>query len=367
MTIGSNIKSRRIAIIGAGGIGLGYFAMLKQAGHAPVFWSPSGRSTQAFLAGEALGSSGLVSGTFPTEVARTSKEAVEDAEIVLIAVPAYGHRSTMESLAPYLSTGQTVIISGHLSFSALYLSKMLAKHKVEVPIVTLSAPVLVSYRRAPAMVDVQVLRKSVPAACLPTDSTEKAAKTCSDLFTDRLTWIDDLLTGILSNLNPTVHIANTLCNLTRIERGEKWANYGGMTAAVGHLVEQLDAERLSTAAAFGRKVLSANQQMRLWFDLDEGGTFSEMCQTIDIKRGQPPGPTSLDTRHITEDVPFGAFPLELLGKIAQVPTPLHSSHIALFSALYRTDFRLANDLVPALSLEGRDRKWLIDAARFGWH
>jgi opine dehydrogenase len=360
-------SGRRVTVVGAGGIGLGYFAFFKEAGHSPVFWSPSGRSTRAFIAGEPLTATGLVNGTYRVEAARTCKEAVAGADVILIAVPAYGHRATMEALAPHICAGQTVIISGHLSFSALFLSKMLVERGLQVPIVTLSAPVLVSYQRGPAAVDIQVLRNSVPAACLPTSATPEAMLLCRELFSDRLMWIDDLLTGILSNLNPTVHIANTLCNLTRIERGERWANFGGMTPAVGHLVEQLDAERLSTAQAFGRKILSADQQIRLWFDMGDEGTFSEVCQLIDRKRGQPPGPTSLDTRHVTEDVPFGAVPLELLGRMARVPTPLHSSHIALFSALYRKDFRNANDLMPVLSLEHRDMNWLIDAARIGWH
>jgi len=63
------------------------------------------------------------------------------------------------------------------------------------------------------------------------------------------------------------------------------------------------------------------------------------------------GPKTLDTRFITEDVPFGLVPLEALGRVAGVPLPLHQAGIALFDAICAQDFRAGNDLLPALGLE----------------
>jgi opine dehydrogenase len=70
-------------------------------------------------------------------------------------------------------------------------------------------------------------------------------------------------------------------------------------------------------------------------------------------RDATPGPASLDTRYITEDVPFGLVPSTVLAHIAGVPMPLHEAGVAMFSALYSRDFRAENNLLPTLALEGQ--------------
>jgi opine dehydrogenase len=76
-----------------------------------------------------------------------------------------------------------------------------------------------------------------------------------------------------------------------------------------------------------------------------------MAAAIHRERNGPPGPTSLDTRFVIEDTPFGLVPLVALARQAGIAVPLHEAGIVLFSALYGRDFRGENDLLPALDLE----------------
>ena len=80
------------------------------------------------------------------------------------------------------------------------------------------------------------------------------AALCSELFGDRFVPREDLIAVSLSNVNPQNHLGMALCNFTRIEKAEAWANWSGLTPAVGRLIEALDAERLAVAAAFGASV-----------------------------------------------------------------------------------------------------------------
>ncbi|RYY60922.1 MAG: hypothetical protein EOO24_59440, partial [Comamonadaceae bacterium] len=50
------------------------------------------------------------------------------------------------------------------------------------------------------------------------------------------------------------------------------------------------------------------------------------------------GPTTLDSRYVTEDVPFGLVPTIRLAALAGVPVPLHDSGLRVMSALYGRDF-----------------------------
>jgi opine dehydrogenase len=94
--------------------------------------------------------------------------------------------------------------------------------------------------------------------------------------------------------------------------------------------------------------------------------IGEMAQTLAERGGGPTGPATLDTRYVTEDVPFGLVPTVLLGKLTNRAATLHEAGINLFSTLYGRDFRKENDLLPELGLENLSRADLQELARGGW-
>jgi opine dehydrogenase len=101
----------RVAIIGSGGIGRGYFAYLSSQGHHPILWSPSGAAQTDFPGTARLDVTGQLETSLPPVIARDCAEAVEDAEAIIIAVSANGFRAVLDQLTPHLANGQTVIIS----------------------------------------------------------------------------------------------------------------------------------------------------------------------------------------------------------------------------------------------------------------
>ena len=65
----------RVAILGAGAIGLGMAALLCEAGHDAVLWSPSGRSTAGLRDGPLI-ATGVLEGSFAPALASTCAEAL---------------------------------------------------------------------------------------------------------------------------------------------------------------------------------------------------------------------------------------------------------------------------------------------------
>jgi opine dehydrogenase len=355
----------RVAIIGTGGIGRGYAVVLAREGHTPVFWSATGMAQNDFAGGKPLSATGVMPGELSVPLAASSAEAIDGAEAVIIAVTANGFRMVAEAIAPHLTPGQTVIVSAHSSFVALYLAKLLAARGLELPIVALSTTAVTARKSGPTGVHISGVRSQVDIAALPKRLERQGLATCRALFGDRFALRDDILAIMLSNLNPPAHMANMLGNLTRAEQGEDWPNYGSITPGVGRIVEAMDRERLALAAAFGLTVRSVQDHYVLSFGV-EPGPVSDMAQAVYRKRPELLGPKTLDTRFITEDVPFGLLPLEWLGAIAGVPMPLHQAGIALFSAISARDFRAENDLLPLLDLDGLSAVELHHLAREGW-
>lgn len=341
---------RRVAVLGTGGIGCGAAALLCERGHAAVLWSPSGRGTVAFADGAVLRAEGKLVGEYRPIIAPDCAAALREADAVMLAVPGYGHRTVLDQVAAHLQPGQTVIISSHMSFSALYLARQLAARGVRVPIAAWGTTVTTGRRLPGSAVRVSNIREKVDLAALPASETDAMTALCRDLFGERFVPRADLIAVSLSNVNPQNHLGMALCNFTRIEKAEPWANWGGLTPGVGRLIEALDAERLAVAAAFGASVRTVREHFHLSFGVPEGPVGD--AGAILAARDATPGPASLDTRYITEDVPFGLVPSTLLGRIAGVDMPLYAAGIAIFSALYGRDFRAENDLLPALALDG---------------
>jgi len=355
----------KVAVLGAGAIGLGTAAALLARGHAVALWSPGGASTAFLREGRPLVAEGAVAGSFQPRLAESAAAAVAGADAVLIAVPANGHRRVIDAVVPHLAAGQAVIISSHYSLSALYLSQSLAARGIACPIVAWATTVTTGRRTAPGSVAVATVRKEVDLAALPSHDSAAALALCTMLFGERFRVRDDVLAIALSNLNPPSHMANALCNLTRIEKGERWANYDCITESVGRLIEALDRERLAVAAQFGLAVRSVHEHMHLSFDVPRG-SVAAMARELHARRGGPPGPTTLEHRYVTEDVPFGLMPLIAIARAAGVPVPLHEAGVALFSALYGRDFAAENDLLPALDIASMSAAALHTRARDGY-
>src|SRR4051794_19037347 len=157
----------RVAVLGAGAVGLGNAALLCERGHEPIIWSPSGSGTAAITNNKRLVAFGALEGEFAVGVAATCEEVVTLADVVLVAIPANGHRSVLDRIAPFLRDGQIVLISGHLSFSALYLSKLLSERGLSVPIGAWGTTVTTGRRKGSGHVNVRNVRSKVDVAAVP--------------------------------------------------------------------------------------------------------------------------------------------------------------------------------------------------------
>ena len=355
----------RVAILGAGAIAYGTAAFLCREGHDPVLWSPSGKRTAKLAGGAALKATGALDGLFRPRVAATCREAIEGADVVMIALPANGHGHVFDAAAPHLADGQVVVISSHSSFGALYLARRLGERRVRVPIVAWSTTVTTGRQTSSTEVYVGNVRKKVDASVLPVSALGAGIDVCRKLFGDRFNGRADILAIALSNLNPQNHLGIALCNLTRMELGETWSQSGNTTDAVGRLLEALDAERLTIAQAFGHTVRTIKEHYSLSFNTTPG-PVGGMTREMVARGDRTAGPTTLDTRYVTEDVPFGLVPTVLFGRLAGKPADLHDAGVKILSALYARNFAAENNLLPQLGLESMSAAELQEICRHGW-
>ena len=357
--------SIKVGIAGAGAIAYGAAALLEQSGHRATLWSPSGKRTKRLAAGEALVATGAVEGSFHPGVATSAAQLAEGADAILVALPGYGHKTVFDALAPHLRAGQIVMISSHASFGALYLSRLLAARRLEVPIVAWGTTVTSGRQPSPVEAQVNTIRSKVDICTVPAARADEGLVCCRALFGDRFVEREGLLAITLSNLNPQNHMGIALCNMTRMEHGENWDQGLNVTPNVGRLLEALDSERLAIAEALGLSVRTIFEHFHLSFHVPQA-SVSEMNQEMHRQGRGGTGPATDDSRYVTEDVPYGLAVTVKLGELTGRPARLHRAGVDIFSALYGRDFFSENTLLPALGIDALTLEDLRCLARDGF-
>jgi opine dehydrogenase len=360
-----NDKGVAVGIAGAGAIAFGAAAFLESAGHRPILWSPSGEGTKRLAAGEKLVAKGAVEGTFQPGVASSAKDLAECSDVLMIALPAYGHKSVMDAVAPHIRPDHVVLISSHASFGALYLSRLLAKRGIVVPIVAWGTTVTTGRRPSAVEASVNTVRSKVDICTVPAALSADGHAVCRKLFGDRFVEREGLLAIALSNLNPQNHLGIALCNMTRMEHGESWGQGLNVTPNVGRLLEALDRERLAIAEALGLSVRTIFEHFHLSFHVPVDN-ISNMNQQMHREGRGGIGPATADSRYVTEDVPYGLLATVKLGALTGRPAKLHRAGIEIFSALYGRDFFSENQLLGALDLDSMSLDELKMLSRDGY-
>lgn len=354
----------KVGIAGAGSVAMGTAALLHDNGHDPMLWSPSGKSTAALSDGGKLTANGAIDAAFRPRLADGAEELARDNDVLILALPAYGHKAVMDSMAPHVRDAQPVIISSHASLGAIYLMQLLARRGVTAPVTAWGTTAVTARRRSGSEVRINTVRRLIDLCTVPDRGAQEGLALCRRLFGDRFQPRDGLLAISLSNLNPQNHMGIALGNMTRMERGEAWSQGGNVTPNVGRLLEALDRERLAIACALELDVRTVFEHFHLSYHVPIA-SVSEMNQQMHARGTGGTGPATADSRYVVEDVPYGLVVTAALGELVGRPARLHDAGTRIFSAMYGRDFAAENELLNALDLQRHDIRDLQRAARTG--
>ncbi len=348
----------KVGIAGVGGVGLAYAAWFSSKNIDVKVWSPRSQSAQVFQS-HTLTATGVVAGEYKVGYAESARHLADYADVIIMAVPLNGHRFVMDSLLPHLRSGHVVIVSAMACLSSLYIYERATALGVDVTVASVGTTAFTARRKTPAQVDVMTKRPKLGVSCLPQSTSEYARQVCGKLFACEVSIDKNPLMSSLSNTSAVGHVPLALFNWTRIERAEEWPQYHYMTPDVANIINKLDLERIAVAKVFGWDLPKFEQKLRNSFDVAASGLPSVAAE-LHRKRGGPPGPTSVDTRYLWEDVPYGLIFMAAIGKIAGIAMPVTDTMVAVSALIAGEDLLNANDLLEGLDLSGETVDGLLE-------
>ncbi|UYG98106.1 NAD/NADP octopine/nopaline dehydrogenase family protein [Cytobacillus firmus] len=341
---------RTVAVLGGGNGGHTLAADLSLAGHEVRLFEMEKFShsmkevfetkrIQCF--GEALNGTAEIS-----LVTSDIDQAIADAEIILIAVPAFAHKEYANLLANKVKPDQLVaLLPGTLG--SLEFAKIWRELGVDENIVLAESDTLPYATRleGPGKVRVNVKIK-VQIGVFPSVHTKWATSLLNDILD--ITPVSNVLEAGLSSMNPIDHPPGTILNAGRIEKsnGEFYIYEEGMTPSVIRVMERLDQERLAIGKGFGMKLMTIAELLHTSGYGPKGTTW----EVLNGSRSLTPikGPTSLKSRYLSEDIPFGLRTFASIADHIGLETPVMDSLITLGEILVggnpQTEGRTIKDL-----------------------
>ena len=304
---------------------------------------------------------GLVQGFAPLELVTPQlAPAVDGADVIIVVTGSHFHADVARGLAGVLRDGQTILlIQGGTGGSLVVRRELRAagcRAAVDVAEMdnypySLSWPEPTRVRhdhRQALLADRRPCRRARIDAVLAT---------LGPAFPQAVAAPSTLTTG-LTNMNATLHVANMVGNIGRLEGGGNAYRFyaEGYTPSLVTLLEALDAERLAVAKAYGAQVPGIHQWLLDTYGLG-GDSLHETFHRLTHEPTGPyqwtPTPPSLQHKYVVEDVPCGLVAMSELGRAAGVATPVIDGLVALTSAMLRRDFRAEGRNLEQLGLAGK--------------
>jgi len=284
-------------------------------------------------------------------------EAIRGVDIIIIGGSAYAHEPFSKALARHFEDGQFILFTSN--FGALRFRRWMQEAGVKTGVTPVESMSLLYATRAtePGVVSCIGVKDRLPVAALPASRTQAFLDKIAPVFPQFIA-ADNVWATSVNNLNPIVHPPMVLFNAGRIEStgGKGWNLYAdGATESVARVMLAMDAERLSLVRPVSRSAIAFKDAFETLYRQYGLGkkSLSETLRQSPI-HGDPSigAPSSMDTRYITEDLPFGLAPWSSIACNWGMRTPVIDSVVHIASPMVGVDYFSHGLTVKDLGIEG---------------
>jgi opine dehydrogenase len=279
--------------------------------------------------------------------------ALQGAQLVLVVVPSSAHRDVAVSCAPYLRDGQVVVLNPGRTGGALEFRHTLQRAGCQAACIVAEASTFIFASRSNGPADVKIFRikNAIPVAAMPATDTAAALAVLRRAFPEFVA-AETVLHTSLDNMGAIFHPALTILNAGRIEstRGNYQFYVEGLTPSIARVLETLDRERVTVAAAVGVRTASAKEWLQMAYNATGSTLYDAMLN--DPGYYGITAPANLEHRYIFEDVPMSLVPIAELGRAFGVATPGIDTIVHLASIIHGINYRSRGRTLERLGLAG---------------
>lgn len=344
-----------ITVIGAGNGGLALAGFLGMRGYKVTLYNRSLKRILPFMKTKTIKLEGEVNGKVSIENITTDlKEALENANLVMIVVPAFAHADIAKKVAEYVKEGQVFVLNPGRTFGALEFWNVLKSLGVKKEIIIAEAQTFLFASRTsnPGVSHIFRIKNAVPVSALPSNKNE-ILKEILERVLPEFQVVDSTLYTSFNNIGAVFHPATLILNSGRVEStfGKFEFYLEGITMSVSKVLEKIDEERCNVARTLGIVPMTAVEWLNYAYDV-LGNNLYEAIHNNTGYQGIL-APPSLQNRYIFEDVPMSLVPISSMAKKLGLETPAIDSIIYLASIMMNRDFYREGRTLDRLGIENK--------------
>lgn len=348
----NKIAKPKFAVLGAGHGGLAMAGHLGLMGFDVNLYNRSEERLWGVKSIGGIALEGEIDGFGKINLASNNiQEVIENAEIIMVVVPAPAHEFIAKQCAPYLKDGQIVILNPGRTFGALEFKQVITALGNYNDIIIAEAQTFIFASRVvgPAQAHIFRIKNSIPVASIRAYLIPKVLDRLRIAYPQFVAG-DNIFKTSFENIGAVFHPVICLLNAGWIEDDAEFQFYlEGVTESVARVLEKVDCERIKVAEALGIRAISAREWLFLAYGA-QGGNLREAMKDNPGYRGIM-APNRLTIRYISEDVPSSLVPMASVGKKFGVPTPTINSVIELASVINKTDYWQTGRTVERLNID----------------
>jgi len=294
------------------------------------------------------------SGSVQVQVTNSVRNAVEDADVIMITTPSTNHEVYARILGKSLRTPKPILLNGCTTGGAIYVQRILRECGLSDPVVCeMNTLAYVSRLEDPTHVHIYHKMDHLLLAIFPSKFVDKTVGIMKEIYPE-VELAKTVLETSLSNVNMLMHPPGVVLNAGWIEftRGGFYFYSQGVTPAVGKVIERVDEERMTILR---RMKLRYQPLVALLYKLGlttvSDGSIYDALQASDANRTIK-APAGLNHRYLVEDVQYGLVPMASIAGEVGIETRTTHSLIDLACVLTHTNHWRKGLTVEKLGIKG---------------
>jgi len=281
----------------------------------------------------------------PRQISDNPNEVIPGSELILMALPAFAHGPTLQTIANYLDQDVAIGVlpaRGGFDYQAFSILQAKGASACIFGLQTLPwACRIITYGQE---VEILGTKAEVDLAAAPTDEVSRLTQQLEPLFSLKLAPLSSFLSLTLANTGQLIH-PGIMYGLGRGKEGKSFAQddiplfYQGVDDSTANVLQSLSDEVQAIANAVAAALPNFNPQevatLHEWVlrayptDIADGSTLRRAFNTNRAYVGlklptRPVGPSSFaidyKARYLSEDVPFGLVVLRGIADLTGVKT-----------------------------------------------
>jgi opine dehydrogenase len=362
-------RKSRFAVLGSGVGGHAMAADLAMAGfEVGLYDLPEfGQRIEAIRERGGIEATGAITGFASLAHASTdAAEIVPAADVIMMAVPAFGHQAFVDRITPHLRNGQVLMFNTGY-YAALRFRQTLRQAGKDG--VVIAENMILPYTgtmAGPAKVYVAGKKRRMSIAALPATLTQRVLEMCAEAFPEFVP-AANVIETTLNNLNLMSHVPVTLLNKARVEQASRvvLTVRDSTTPSVTKLMEAVDSERTALGTALGANMLSIIEMLKMWgyrttgetvYDVYHGSTQFATFQYEYVNGSH---------QYLKEDLSYGLVPTVTLANQVGVPMPITKAMVDLFNVIDGQDYWREGITAAKLGLGGLSVEGIVDLVTRG--